>query len=318
METDMPPRSPFFRRLGLVGAFLLTLAALPAAGCGPLGAPAKRAPLAASALPAPPAFREIEPGVKFGEVKLTGGADTPPMRLWVYLPANAPAGRKLPCVFIAGAGSPLITGMALGDGDRPEHLPYARAGFAVVAYDLDGDRPDGGGDRELLRAARQFRAAGFGLANARQAMDYALAKLPQVDPKRLYVAGHSSAATLALQVAESEPRVAACVAYAPCTDVRARLGRETLDQLDGAVPGLGRDLAALSPDANAAKLKCPLFLFHAADDSNVPAEDNANFAELVRRTNKAVTYVSVPTGDHYDSMIQQGIPRAIAWLKALP
>src|SRR5437870_12352197 len=28
----------------------------------------------------------------------------------------------------------VFTAMALGEGDRPEHLPYMRAGFVVVAY----------------------------------------------------------------------------------------------------------------------------------------------------------------------------------------
>ncbi len=38
-------------------------------------------------------------------------------------------------------------------------------------------------------------------------IDFALAKDPNVDPKRIFIAGHSSAATLALLVAENESRM---------------------------------------------------------------------------------------------------------------
>jgi dipeptidyl aminopeptidase/acylaminoacyl peptidase len=65
-------------------------------------------------------------------------------------------------------------------------------------------------------------------------------------------------------------------------------------------------------------LKCPLFLFHADDDGNIPTEDVAAFAEAVKRTNANVTFARVPTGNHYDSMIEQGIPQAIRWLQSLP
>src|SRR6185503_18801936 len=50
-------------------------------------------------------------------------------KLWVYLPERVGAG-KLPCVLIAPAGTPLVHGMALGEGDIEEHVPYVLQGFA--------------------------------------------------------------------------------------------------------------------------------------------------------------------------------------------
>ena len=41
-----------------------------------------------------------------------------------------------------------------------------------------------------------------GLVNARNALEFVLARVPEVDPKRIYAAGHSSAGTLALLFAE--------------------------------------------------------------------------------------------------------------------
>ncbi len=86
----------------------------------------------------------IEPGVWLYEVHLPGNKPGQPAmpghsgKLWLYLPEGQHDPQSLPCVLIAGAGSNLVTGMELTDGDRPEHLPYARAGMAVLAYELDG------------------------------------------------------------------------------------------------------------------------------------------------------------------------------------
>ena len=67
-----------------------------------------------------------------------------------------------------------------------------------------------------------------------------------------------------------------------------------------------------------AKLACPLLLFHARDDSNVPVQESIDCADRLKALGKPVTLEVVPTGDHYRGMLAQGIPRAIAWLKAPP
>lgn len=270
------------------------------------------------ALPASPPLGTVhlpEPGVMEYEVVIPRGGAAE--HVWVYLPAN-PAQAKVPCVFIAPAGTRLFHGNDLDDSGRPEHFPYVRAGFAVVAYSLDGPLEDKPTDHQVVEATRAFKDADAGLLDERAAVDYALAKVPQIDPKRLYAAGHSSAGTLSLLVAENDPRIAACVAYAPCCNVPKRLGLPLLRALDDAVPGEQDFLARRSPNVDVAKLTCPLFLFHADDDSVVPAADVDEFAGMVQRTNAHTTYVRVPTGDHYDSMIQQGVPQAIRWLQALP
>ena len=56
--------------------------------------------------------------------------------------------------------------------------------------------------------------------------------------------------------------------------------------------------------------------FHAEDDENVAIAETVTFAEQVRKTNETVELVKVKTGGHYDSMIKEGIPRAIKWIAA--
>ena len=84
------------------------------------------------------ATRLIQPGIKFQEATLHRGAM--PMRVWYYQPEKA--AEKLALVLVPPAGSTLFVGMDLGDGDRPEHYPYARAGFAVASFDIDGHVPN--------------------------------------------------------------------------------------------------------------------------------------------------------------------------------
>lgn len=257
---------------------------------------------------------EVEPGVELYKVQLPrAGANI----VWIYMPENLPSS-KIACVFVAPAGTPLIYGNELGDGDQPEQLPYVRAGYAVVGYEIDGPEPDNPTVAQLPAGMLPFMKADAGVLNARQAIDYALARIPNIDPNRLFCAGHSSAATLSLQVAEHDPRIAGCIAYAPVCDVPEDLGDRRMAAYDRLVPGFSGFLRSYSPSANAFALTCPLFLFHADDDSRVPISQVSDFAEQVKATNPNVTFIRVPTGDHYDSMIEQGIPDAIRWLQSLP
>jgi dipeptidyl aminopeptidase/acylaminoacyl peptidase len=268
--------------------------------------------------PLGPATR-VEKGVMVHQVML--GAT----RVWIYLPEKAPAA-AMPVVFIAPAGVPPFVGNGFGpDLDRqrsPEHLPYVHAGFAVVAYDTAGELPNGDEPsyEQVQAAATAFRDAEAGVVNARHAIDYVLKMVPGVDPKRLYSAGHSSAGRISLLLAESDPRIAACVAYAPVTnpDQRAReIAPEAAQYLEANVSGFGEFLKRTSPSRNIGQLRCPTFLYHAADDTRISVLETEEFVESLKKTNPRVTFVRGASGDHYDSMIEEGMPKAIAWLRGL-
>lgn len=87
--------------------------------------------------------------------------------------------------------------------------------------------------------------------------------------------------------------------------------------LVGAIfPKVKEFITQSSPTTHAASLKRPVFLFHAKDDSNVPFADTQRFADLLRANGTDVTLETVETGDHYDPMLTDGIPRAIEWVKS--
>jgi dipeptidyl aminopeptidase/acylaminoacyl peptidase len=254
------------------------------------------------------ATREIAPGVELQEVTLESGR-----KLWIYVP-KAASGQKVGCVFVAPAGSPMVHGIDLSDGDRPEHLPYAQAGYAVVAYEVSG-APSSESDDELFKGAREFKEAEGGVADARAAIDYAIAHVPNIDKERLYTSGHSSAGTISLLVAAREPRVKGCIAFAAVPFVDRDVDARLLDALETKIPGFTDFIRSTSPSNNVARIKCPVFLFHAEDDATVSVSDALRFATDLRKVNKDATFVTVASGGHYDSMIIEGIPKAIEWLK---
>lgn len=235
-------------------------------------------------------------------------------KLVLYLPEGEHKPKSLPCILITGAGSNLLAGMLLGDGDSPEQTPYAQAGYAVVAYELDGPGDDSGDLEEMKRSYEAFKAARAGLVNARNALQYALDKMPEVNPAHIYAAGHSSAATLALLFAEHEPRLAGVIAYAPAIDVGERFG-PALRIFALQLPGVVDFATQSSPLTHRERLKCPTFLFHAEDDSNCPIAQTRKFADELKQQGTDVTLVTVPKGEHYQSMIDEGIPAAIKWLR---
>lgn len=258
---------------------------------------------------------EIEHGVWRSEVVLPVGGDAP--RAWVYRPTAAlkvGTKKRFPCVFIAPAGTDVAGGVALRDDERATHIPYVRAGMLVVAYEINGLS----GDKAV--AARDFESAHFGLDNANAAVSWALQNVPHVDPSRLFAVGHSSAGALALEVAQHDARIRACAAYAPaCNFVWPDPGGSVLDiaaREDDEVPGFSSALRAIMPQSNLNALKCPLFLFCCDDDTIVNPLEVRGFANSEQTVGKKVTLLTQPTGGHVHGMKQNGIPAAIAWLKA--
>jgi len=258
--------------------------------------------------------------VDFGGVSQPNSGPGTSMKMRVYLPPGDHQPGSIPCVLVAPAGTNLLVGNDMDADDfHDETLPYAQAGMAVVFYSIDGGVGDLGAasDAEFIAGYNGFRAAGAGVVNGRNALEYVLARLPQVDTKRIYCAGHSSAGTLSLLLAQHEPRIRACVAYAPACDVEKRLEEVTSDfTMNRLFPGLIDFVQQSSPKTHIAEFQCPVFLFHALDDGNIPASDSSAFAASLRTAGKQVTLRNVEFGNHYQSMIDEGIPQAITWLQA--
>ncbi|MDB5335625.1 MAG: Alpha/beta hydrolase family protein [Planctomycetaceae bacterium] len=241
------------------------------------------------------------------------------MHMRLHLPAGEHPAQSLPCILIAPAGSTLLTGLELGDATyTDETAPYVRAGYAVLEYSIDGASPVSGAQPTMSEYV-VFKDAQAGVVNGRNALEFVLTDVPQVDPNRIYAAGHSSAAVLALLLAEHEPRIKACIAYAAASDVETRL-TPNLNPMTAnrEFPGIYTFLKRSSPKTHAAHLNCPVLLFHAQDDNNEPASTTRAFHAQLQALGKPSTLIEVQTGGHYDAMIREGIPAALNWLRQLP
>ncbi|MEM6915716.1 MAG: DUF4190 domain-containing protein [Verrucomicrobiota bacterium] len=238
------------------------------------------------------------------------------MTFRVYVPPGQHAAATLPCVIVAPAGSDLLSGLALDDSDyHDETLPYAEAGMVVVNYSLDGVVL-GESDEEVTRSYEEFRSAGAGLVNARNAIELVRRNLPMVDQGRVFSAGHSSAGTLSLLNAAHFPELAGATSYAPAINLRSHfadlLGNFFVDLV---YPELWNFTKKFSPGTHASKVEVPVFLFYARDDSMVDLEEGRTFRFAVEDAGGEVTFSTVPSGGHYQSMIDRGIPEAIKWIQ---
>jgi hypothetical protein len=171
-------------------------------------------------------------------------------------------------------------------------------------------------NREVVDAVRQFRDAQYGVLNGRIAIDYVLARVPAIDPGELFAAGHSSAGSVALNLAANDPRIRAVVAYAPGVDATTRFSAKAKAALRGYVP-IDDILAAASPINHINEIGCPVFLFHADDDDNVKTEEFEKLLSGLQSAGKKVTVATVPDGGHYESMINKGIDGGIKFLLPL-
>jgi dienelactone hydrolase len=159
------------------------------------------------------------------------------------------------------------------------------------------------------------------VVNGRNALEYVLKQLPQVNPKRVYTAGHSSAATVSLLLAEHEPRLAGCIAYAAPTDVAAELeefGAFDDPAFTALLPGVEEFARRSSPVNHAAHISMPVFLFHATDDDVQSYRSSEQMAARLRQAGKSVTLRMVDRFGHHESMTREGIPAAIEWLMHQP
>ncbi len=258
----------------------------------------------------------------YSQVETDGLSHTIPgsrMVMRLHLPEGQHQPQSLPCILIAPAGATLLTGMNLDKvNEIDEKAPYIRAGYAVVEYSVDGADFTTNGPPST-GAYTLFATAQAGVVNGRNALEFVLTNVPEVNPNRIYAAGHSSAAVLALLLTVHEPRIKGCLAYAPAADVEMSMkSKLTGFDAERLYPGVFTFIRRSSPVTHAAHLNCPVFLFHAQDDSNTPISGTRAFYAQLQSLGKQSVLMEATTGGHYEPMIREGIPAGLQWLQQLP
>ena len=246
-----------------------------------------------------------------------------PMMMNVFIPKGEHGHQSLPVVFEAPAGTNLLHGADVGlASEATEYLPFTEAGMITVSFSLDGRMspglsPEAGAAyvQQLSRAYKEFVESDAGVACGSMAIDFVLQKVPAADPKRLYVWGHSSAATVSLLLASKDKRISKCIAIAPITDLNGRLGEMlTESSMQTFFPNLREYFKSGSPITYVQQLKCPVFVAHARDDDNEPFPNSQKYVTALQQAGGNVTFEARSSGGHYQELIDASIPKAIEWL----
>ena len=193
--------------------------------------------------PSSPQTRSAEVPAGSVEVAYRSG----PLTLRAFVTPPNPTGEKRPAVLF------LHGGFEFGAGHWEMTRPFREAGFVVMVPVLRGENGQPGSFSLFFDEVDDVLAASD-----------ALAARPDVDSKRLFVAGHSVGGTLALLAALSSSRFRAAASFSGSPDqveyTRGRPDRVPFDRE-------GRDEFRLrSPVAFAAHFRCPVRFYHGEDE----------------------------------------------------
>ena len=186
-------------------------------------------------------------------------------------------------------------GFGFDESDWEQPRPFRDAGFVVMVPRLRGENGLPGSYSMFYNEVDDALAAAD-----------VLAKLPYVDPDRLFVAGHSVGGTLALLASMTSNRFRAAASFSGSPDqVKWSRGQTELIPFN---PSDDREYQMRSPLAFPASFKCPVRIYYGSQEILFRASSQ-KLAELAKSHNLDVEAVSVP-GDHLSSAtpaIQQAI-----------
>lgn len=239
-------------------------------------------------------FRKMRESFK---TKLNYAPDAPPSKVFSLIKYHSPAGdmsayvspdpgdgKKHPIIlWLVGGFSNSIGGHLWENADSSNDqtaAAYRKAGMLMMFPSLRGGNDNPGRLEVCCGEVDDVIAA------AKHA-----AKLPYVDPTRIYLGGHSTGGTLALLVAGSTDGFRAVISYGPVHSV-AGYGQDNL-------PFNAEDkneLIVRAPIVCLAEVKSPTFVLEGTEDGNLDA------LQLMAKQNKnpALHFHEVPGATHFN------------------
>jgi pimeloyl-ACP methyl ester carboxylesterase len=226
------------------------------------------------------------------------GSAVQPLHAWMS--GGDERGMRRPAVLF------LHGGFGFGPDDWDMVVPYWEAGFVVMVPMLRGENGQGGEFSFLYDEVDDVLAAAAFLA-----------RQPTVDPTRIFLAGHSAGATLALLAAEASPRFRAVTSFDASPDLQLlyhgsakKSGTHAELVFD---PDDLRELEVRSPLAYARSLKSPLRAYYSTEAVSIIRYPTERLIEVARgRGVDAV--VSQVEGSHM-SHVARAMPGSIAFFK---
>jgi dienelactone hydrolase len=217
------------------------------------------------------------------------------LNLKAWVSARAAGGARRPAVLF------LHGGFAFGADDWDQAQPFRDAGFVVLIPMLRGENGLPGNYTMFYDEVDDALAAAEVLANQ-----------PDVDPQRMFVAGHSAGGTLALLSAMVSDRFKAAASFSGSPDqVWFVRGQEELAPFDRDDP---REFQMRSPLAFPKSFKCPVRMYYGDEEFGFDAPSK-KLAELAKAAGKDVEAISVP-GDHLTA-VDPAMKQTIAFFRQI-
>lgn len=223
------------------------------------------------------------------------------LKAWLFVPPGSDKA-PTPAVLRIPAGGSLFKPAVLGLGTVPEIEPYFTAGYVTLVMSFRSTLANGG----------KFSESKGGLEDVLAALEY-LKKLPEVDAKNIYVAGHSSAASLALRVSQVSDIPRAVAAFSPVTDWTDFFKERVKDLSEES----RKYLKKASAITHAGNTNCPILLTHGTRDTIAPLSHSEAMARKLKKAKKYHEFAKIPEGDHYYSMLKVGIPLSLAFFSEI-
>ena len=227
-----------------------------------------------------------------GVEQITYTSGNAKMMAWLMLPKTP--GRHSAVLFCHG-------GFALGNGDEEAPRAFVDAGYIVLLPTFRGENGNSG-NFEMF----------FGEVNdAKAAIDY-LAGRNDVDTTHLFATGHSAGGTIAMLLAEIDPRLRKAAACGGCPNIRAftdHFHRPAFEETPyNWTDPIENDLR--SPALHIADLTCPLKLFY-GEKERPYIQQARSMVKPAHKLGKNVTVEVIPNASHFGALapaVQQMIP----------
>jgi dienelactone hydrolase len=217
------------------------------------------------------------------------------LRLRAWRSRAADAGPRRPAVlFVHGGGSFDAT-------DWQMSQPFRDAGFIVMMPVLRGEDGQPGEFSMFYDEVEDVLAAAD-----------VLARQPDVDAQRIYLAGHSSGGSLALLAALASHRFRAVASFSGSPDFARLVALPGADAVVPYDPGDAREVRMRSAFEFAAGFTCPARLFWGSEEPGV-ADDNRGTVRRARVAGLDVEGIEV-AGDHH-TMVAPAIMQAIEFFR---
>lgn len=244
-------------------------------------------------MPSPQEFEQITLAAPVRAITYPSGD----LQLKAWISAAPTDGQKYPAVVFCHGG------FAFGDADWTEDAArYAEAGFVVMAPTWRGENGNPGGFELFFGEVDDALAAGRFLAQQQG-----------VDAQRVFVAGHSAGATIALLSAMVDGPFAAAAPIGAPLDMHKMVDDPDWTPVIVFDAKDEREIELRSPLFFASSLRVPTMLL--IGDQDPSAGDHQTFRQLAESFQKTCTVEVIP-GDHMSSK-PAAIQKSIEFFKSV-